>query len=159
MTNPAGPPLAPEVAHLSFLLGTWRGKGSGTYPTIENFDYTEETVFGHVGKPFITFVQKTKHLDGAPLHTESGYIRPVGTDRVEFVLSIPSGILESLEGTVSGTALDLASIHVLGSSTAKSVTATTRAYIVDGDTLSYDVSMAAVDHPLTHHLHAELHRA
>ena len=159
MSNTTGPPLAAEISHLAFLLGTWRGKGSGSYPTIDDFDYTEETVFGHVGKPFLTFVQRTRHLDGTPLHTESGYIRPVGTERAEFVLSIPSGIMESLEGTVTDTSLDFASVHVLSSSTAKSVTTTTRTYSVDGETLTYGVSMAAVGEPLTHHLHATLHRA
>ena len=158
MSDTAGPPLAEEIAHLSFLLGTWRGTGSGSYPTIEDFDYVEETVFGHIGKSFLTFVQKTKYPDGTPLHTESGYIRPVGVDRAEFVLSIPSGILESLEGTVSASTLDLASVNVLGSATAKSVAATTRTYTVDGNTLTYDVSMAAVGEQLTHHLHAELQR-
>ncbi len=155
----AGPPLAAEVAHLQFLLGTWRGKGSGQYPTIESFEYLEETVFGHVGKAFLTFVQRTKHLDGTPLHTESGYLRPAGNDGVEFVLSIPSGIMESLEGTVSGTSLDLTSADIVGTATAKEVTATTRTYTVDADTLTYDIAMAAVGEPLTHHLHATLQRA
>ena len=159
MSNATGPSLAPEIAHLSFLLGTWRGKGTGSYPTIDDFEYTEETVFGHVGKSFLTFVQKTKYPNGTPLHTESGYVRPIGIDRVEFVLSIPSGIVESLEGTVSGSSMDLTSVQVLGTATAKSVTATTRSYSVDADTLGYDVSMAAVGEPLTHHLHAELQRA
>ena len=55
--------------------------------------------------------------------------------------------------------MDLTSVQVFGTATAKSVTATTRSYSVDADTLSYDVSMAAVGEPLTHHLHAELQRA
>ena len=128
MTKPSVPPLHSEISHLEFLLGTWRGKGAGHYPTISDFEYTEETVFGHVGKPFLTFVQRTKHLDGTPLHTESGYLRPAGETGVEFVLSIPSGILESLEGTVSGTNLDLQSVDIVRTTTAKEVTATTRTY-------------------------------
>ena len=158
MSDSSDPPLAPEVAHLGFLLGTWRGEGRGQYPTIAEFEYREETVFGHAGKPFLTFVQRTRHLDDTPLHTESGYLRPVGTDRVEFVLSIPSGIMESLEGTVSGTTLDLTSVAVVGTATAKDVEATTRSYSVEADTLTYDIAMAAVGQPLTHHLHADLQR-
>ena len=158
MSDTPGPPVHQEIAHLTFLLGTWRGKGAGQYPTIESFEYLEETVFDHVGKPFLTFVQRTKHLDGTPLHTESGYLRPAGENGAEFVLSIPSGIMESLEGTVSGTSLDLASVDIVRTTTAKEVTDTARTYTVDGDTLTYDISMAAVGQPLTHHLHAQLQR-
>lgn len=158
MSDTPGPPVHQEIANLTFLLGTWRGKGAGHYPTIESFEYLEETVFDHVGKPFLTFVQRTKHLDGTPLHTESGYLRPAGENGAEFVLSIPSGIMESLEGTVSGTSLDLASVDIVRTTTAKEVTDTARTYTVDGDTLTYDISMAAVGQPLTHHLHAQLQR-
>lgn len=159
MSDTSGPAIHPEISQLGFLLGTWRGKGAGQYPTIESFEYLEETVFGHVGKPFLTFVQRTKHLDGTPLHTESGYLRPAPDGGVEFVIAIPSGILESLDGTVSGTSLDLTSVDVVRSATAKDVTATTRTYAVDGNTLTYDIAMEAVGQPLTHHLHANLERA
>ena len=159
MTEPSGPPIHSDIQNLTFLLGTWRGKGVGHYPTIADFEYIEETVFGHVGKPFLTFVQRTKHLDGTPLHTESGYLRPAGEHGVEFLLSIPSGIMESLEGAVSGTSVELKSVGVFGTATAKEVTATTRSYAVDGDTLTYDFEMAAVGQPLTHHLNAELDRS
>lgn len=162
------PPLHPEVAHLSFLLGTWTGTGAGEYPTIESFTFTEETVFGHVGKPFLTFVQRTRDADGAPLHTEAGYLRPVGTPdadgaaRLEFVITMPSGIVESLEGTVNPTAVggdvELASATVLCTATAKQVDATRRHYEIDGDTLRWRFAMAAMGQPMTHHLSGELTR-
>ena len=154
------PPLHPEIAHLSFLLGTWIGSGDGRYPTIESFRFTERTEFGHVGKPFLTFVQRTRDADGAPLHTEAGYLRPVGTDRVEFVITMPSGIMESLEGELtSAQALTLASTTVLCTATAKEVTATAREYRVEGDTLRWRFSMAAVGQEMQHHLSGELTRA
>ena len=42
---------------------------------------------------------------------------------------------------------------------AVSVTETSRRFEIDGDELNYDVAMAAVGQPLTHHLRATLRRA
>jgi hypothetical protein len=150
---------------LAFLLGTWRGRGHGEYPTIDSFDYLEEITFGHVGKPFVAYQQRTRHaVTELPLHAESGYLRPAGTNddgdlRVELVLVHPSGILELDLGSVRGTDLHLVSSSVAGTPTAKEVTAIERAISVDGDTLTYDVRMAAVGVPMTHHLAAALRRS
>ena len=142
-----------------FLLGTWRGPGQGSYPTIEPFAYLEEVVFGHVGKPFLAYQQKTRDSStDLPLHAEMGYWRSTGPTTVEVVLSHPTGIQELLIGTVDGTSIDLAS-HAIGlTPTAKSVTAVHRRFDVEGDILRYELSMAAVGQPLTHHLSAELRR-
>lgn len=169
------PVLHPDIAHLAPLLGTWRGRGQGSYPTIESFGYVEEVVFGHVGKPFLAYTQKTRHGDtGLPLHAEAGYLRPVGTDRLELVLVQPSGIVEMHEGTVATTAhdgavedtarlaIDLASTMVTTTATAKEATAVTRSItVVDADAgpeLRYQLSMAAVGLQLQHHLAANLQK-
>lgn len=157
------PPLHPDVAHLSFLLGTWRGRGAGEYPTIPSFAYVEEVTIGHVGKPFLAYSQKTRHAEAdLPLHAEQGYFRPVGVTGLELVLAQPSGIVEVDEGTVAqiedGWAIDLSSVIVSTSTSAKEVSAVRRRVSVQGDTLSYEVDMAAVGQPLQHHLRAELHR-
>ena len=160
-----GPALHDDVAPLAFLLGTWRGSGHGEYPTIEPFDYVEEVTFGHVGKPFVAYQQRTRHaVTDLPLHAESGYLRPAGVQpdgslRVELVLAHPSGLLELAQGDVHDTRLRLATLSVTGTPTAKEVSAVERDVDVDGDTLSYAVRMAAVGVPLTHHLAAQLTRA
>ncbi len=156
-----GPALHPDLAALAFLLGDWAGEGAGSYPSgIEDFRYREETRFWHGGKPVLLYTQRTVAADdGRPLHTEMGYLRPVGSTAVELVVAHPSGHAEVALGTVTGTTVELASTSVVGTPTAKPVDALTRRFVVEGDTLTYDLAMAAVGHPLTHHLAATLHRA
>jgi len=50
-------PVAAELDILRPILGTWKGQGKGTYPTIEPFEYNEETSFSTNGKPFISYQQ------------------------------------------------------------------------------------------------------
>jgi THAP4-like, heme-binding beta-barrel domain len=156
-------PLHPDVAALAGLLGTWVGEGAGEYPTIEPFRYREEVVFGHAGKPFLAYRQATVRLDtGLPAHAESGYLRGVGGDRVELVLAHPTGVAELAEGEVSpgpdGLTLHLRTSDVVTTATAKEVRRIERHITVAGDTLRYDLAMAAVGQPHQHHLSAELTR-
>jgi hypothetical protein len=157
------PELHPNVQELAPLLGTWAGRGAGEYPTIEPFEYTEEVVFSHVGKPFLAYAQKTKAVaDGRPLHAETGYLRVPQRGRVELVLAHPNGITEIDAGTytVTGQVIDieLTSTTIGLAPTAKEVTALGRSFRVDGDQLSYTLRMGAVGQPLQHHLTAVLHR-
>ena len=39
MNSPAS--LAPNLAPVRMILGTWTGQGAGSYPTIDDFSYTE----------------------------------------------------------------------------------------------------------------------
>jgi THAP4-like, heme-binding beta-barrel domain len=157
------PDLHPNVAALAPLLGTWAGRGAGEYPTIEPFDYLEEVTFGHVGKPFLSYGQKTKAADdGRPLHAETGYVRMPAPGRVELILAHPTGIAEILEGTLkvnwSATAIELTATTIGLSVSAKEVTALSRSFQIAGDELTYTVRMGAVGQPLQHHLSATLHR-
>jgi len=167
MTDLPGPPPHEAVQPLAFLLGTWRGVGEGSYPTIDDFPYVEEITFGHVGKPFLAYAQKTRHGEtDRPLHAETGYWRPVGPPAegaLEVVLAHPTGLLESLAGrftaSVGGGTFELSCPRVVATDTAVEVTATERRITVDGDTLTYELSMAAVGQPMTHHLAATLTRS
>ena len=155
--------LHPDLQALAPLLGVWEGRGSGKYPTVEPFDYVEEVVFSHVGKPFLVYGQKTRAAtDGKPLHAETGYLRAPQPGRVEMVLAHPSGITEIEVGTYTadGTTieLDMTTSHVGLTPTAKEVTALGRHLRVDGDELSYSLQMGAVGQPVQRHLAAVLHR-
>lgn len=157
------PGLHPGIAVLAPLLGGWAGLGAGEYPTIDPFGYTEEVTFGHVGKPFLTYHQRTKARDdGRPLHAETGYVRVPSPARVEWVLAHPTGITEIQEGTLStdGATIEMTltatTIGLTGS--AKNVTALSRSIRVSDDELTYTVQMGAVGLPLQHHLAATLRR-
>lgn len=159
----SGPALHPDLEALAPLLGTWAGGGAGVYPTIESFDYLEEVVFSHVGKPFLTYAQRTKSTsDGKPLHAETGYLRVPQPGRVEWVLAHPSGITEIEVGsfTAIGNAVELEmTATAIGlTPTAKDVTALGRRYRVDGDELWYSLDMGAVGQPVQNHLTAVLRR-
>jgi hypothetical protein len=155
--------LHPGVAALAPLLGVWAGQGAGKYPTIAPFGYLEEVTFGHVGKPFLSYTQKTKAGDdGRPMHAETGFLRVPSPGRVELVLAHPTGITEIDEGTltVAGDTIvmDLAATTIGRTASAKEVTALGRFIRVDGDELVYTVRMGAVGQPLQDHLTATLHR-
>ncbi|OBK49537.1 peroxynitrite isomerase [Mycobacterium sp. 1081908.1] len=157
------PELHPDLEALAPLLGTWAGRGSGFYPTIQPFEYVEEVVFSHVGKPFLAYGQKTKAVaDGRPLHAETGYLRVPRPGAVEMILAHPNGITEIETGTFTVTdgriEVELSSSAIGLAPSAKEVTALGRSVRIDGDELSYTLRMGGVGQPLQDHLVAVLHR-
>ncbi len=157
-------PLHPDCQTLEPLLGVWRGEGEGDYPTIDAFGYVEELTVSHVGKPFLAMAQKTRDADdGRPLHSEFGYLRPQPDGTVELVLVQAPGVIEIDSGPVvstpDGVDLDLVSLHVAHSPSAKTVTEVRRRLVVSGDELTSEAWMAAVGIPIEKHLKAVLHRA
>ena len=158
------PELHSDVAVLAPLLGTWQGSGAGEYPTIDSFEYLESITFGQVGKPFLSYQQKTRdQITGTPMHAETGYWRVPSAGRLEIVLAQPTGFAEVYEGTINTVdgvlVMDVTSTSIGATSTAKDVSITERTFELDSDELRYTFRMAAVGQPLQHHLSATLHRA
>ncbi len=162
--------LHPDLEPLRGLVGNWSGRGHGEYPTIDPFDYEETVTFGHNGKPFLVYVQRTFDPgSGRPMHTETGYVRLPSPGTVELVVAQPTGIVEVAEGRLTPgngepTAPASGSVRLHSTSTAKTTTAKTvdaveRGLDWDGDGLVTTLRMAAVGTPMTHHLRSELVRS
>ena len=162
---PAGgdAPLHPDLAPLAFLLGRWEGAGVGGYPTIESFQFGQEMVFSHNGKPFLSYTSRTWLLDadgnlGRPLATESGFWRPQPDGKAELLLAHPTGITEIYLGEINGTRVDLITDVVARTETAKEYSAGRRLYGLIGEDLGWAYDMAAVGEPLQSHISAQLKR-
>ena len=155
-------PRLAEIEPLAFILGTWHGTGIGEYPTIESFAYEEELEFGNVGKPYVTFLQRTWLVRGdarLPSHMEFGFWRPRPDGSIEVISAHPNGVAEIEVGTVEGSRVALSSHQLIASPSAKAVVRLERQFAVDADAMTYDARMEAVGQPLGRHLRAQLHRA
>ena len=151
--------INPVVEPLAFLLGTWRGEGKGEYPTIDDFEFTEELTVWHAGGGWIAHVQKTNATDdGRPLHSEMAYWRPKEDGVVELVVTHSFGVVEMAVGRVEGTSLEMKATRFIEAPTAKKIDAAVRRFTVVGDDLTYEVDMEFGGHPLQHHLRATLGR-
>ena len=151
-----------DVAPFAFLLGTWRGEGTGSYPTIEDFAYREEMLFEHVGDPFLLYRQESWDLtSGAPVHFERGFLRPGKHEGdLELCLAHPIGVTEIAHGRVEGQHLSLTArgSDIARAATGLDVRELERRYRIDGDVMTYQLDMATGDTPLSPHLEATLRR-
>ena len=149
------------LTSLEFLVGTWTGSGHGIYPTIEPFDYDEEITIAPLGpKPMLRYSQLTWTAGTRePLHSEIGYVRPVGSDAAEFVIAQPTGITEIHTGWIEGGQIVFRSVTVDRAPTAKEVVTVERRIEVGGSQLSYELLMGAVGQPHQLHLRATLDRS
>lgn len=154
------------VAPYEFLIGTWVGPGSGQYSTMEDFHYRESITFSVTeGKPFLKYEQETTNLDGGPMHTEVGYLRPQEGGHIEFVIAQPTGQTELLEGTATvnddGSLTMVLGYSVIHNTTsAKLVEHTMRHYVFNshGTAVYTEFDMAAMGEQMQQHLSSELHK-
>jgi hypothetical protein len=159
VTTTQAPPIHPHVEPLAELIGTWTGSGRGDYPTISAFSYAEEVRISHVGKPFLAYAQRTwSPVDGAPLHSESGYWRPQPDRSIEMVLAHPFGVVEISEGRIEWPEITVSSVALVATTTGSEVERIRRTLRLSRDRLTYTVDMAASGHPLQRHLEAALTR-
>jgi hypothetical protein len=155
--------LHPDCAPLAWLLGSWRGNGHGDYPTIEKFQFGQELIFAHDGRPFFHYLSRSWIVDeeGRKVRDaaiETGFIRARPERRIEVLLTHSSGFAEVWYGHVEDARFEIATDAVVRTESAKEVVAGRRLYgYVDGELL-YAYDMAAVGQPLQPHLWARLQR-
>ena len=156
--------LHPDCAPVAWLLGTWQGNGHGDYPTIEPYQFGQELIFTHDGRPFFHYFSRSWVLDeegntvreGAQ---ETGFLRCLPEGRLELVLTHNTGFVEIWYGLAEAGKMELRTAGVSYTETAKEVVSGHRLYgNVEGDLL-YAYDMEAMGQPLQPHLWARLERA
>jgi hypothetical protein len=155
--------LHPELNPLAWLVGTWRGKGQGEYPNIENFQFAHEVTFNHDGRNFLSYFSRSWLIDDdneiiAPGAQETGFWRIKPNNVLEVVISHSTGISEGWVGRYDGPKIQLVMDQGYSSPTAKVVTAGARLYcLVEGE-LFYAYDMAAEGQTLQAHIWSTLPR-
>ena len=120
--------LHPNCGPVAWLLGTWRGNGHGTYPTIESFQFGQELIFTHDGRPFFHYMSRAWIVDEQgefvrDAAMETGFLRCPEPGKVEFLLSHNIGFSEIWYGAADGGKVEMHTAGVSFTETAKEVTA------------------------------------
>jgi hypothetical protein len=144
---------------LAGLVGTWRGGGTGEFPTMESFAFTEEVTFQDAGDAGLLYRLRAWSENGERvLHAETGVWR--ADDRGAVAISVAlSRTAEVSEGSIVDGRIELASTSMARAKGGSGLVAVRRTYQLDGDTLSYEFAMATMGVPeVTHHIRGRLNR-
>lgn len=128
------PQLAP-------LLGTWRGEGTGSFPTMAPFRYEEEIRFEDLGGDVAYFQRAWDPAGGMVLHAEGGIWRATGEGTVIATIA-QARRTEVSEGTIRDGVVELATTATGAATDVMPVTASRRRYRLTGDELAYEYAMA-----------------
>ena len=150
--------LHPDCAPIAWLLGTWRGNGHGEYPTMDKWQFGQECIFTHDGRPFFHYMSRSWEIDEAgekvrDRSIETGFLRSKADGSLEWVLTHNTGVVEIWYGAAEiGTPrFEIATDAVVRTKTAEEYTAGHRLYgMVEGDLL-WAHDLAAMGQPLQPH--------
>ena len=155
--------LHPDCVPVAWLLGTWHGNGRGEYPKIEPFQFGQECIFTHDGRPFLHYMSRAWIVDAGgnkvrDAAIETGFLRPKADGSLEVLLSHNTGFVEIWYGQVEGAKIEIATDAVARSASAKEYVAGHRLYgLVEGELL-WTFDMAAMGQELQSHLWGRLVR-
>jgi hypothetical protein len=142
---------------LAFLIGEWRGAGSGLWGT--EFRFEDHVRFAHDGRPVLLYQQQTTGPDGKPSHGECGYFVVQADGEIHVTIAEPSGITEVLVGRVEGEALVLRSTEIGHTPTTDNVTAVRRRLRFEDGVLLTEVDISVNAEPVAEHTRSSLKRA
>jgi hypothetical protein len=156
--------LHPDLMPVVWLLGTWQGNGRGAYPGTDDFEFGQQAVFVHDGRPFLHYFSRTWIVDAdnvklaeGPL--ETGFLRAGKDGGFELVLTHHDGAVEVWYGRTDGARLELVTDLVARTETAPEVSAGKRLYgLVEGE-LMYAWDKAADGHEMQSYTWGRLQRA
>lgn len=147
------------------LIGTWRGRGEGTWPTSGAFTYEEEFVVedGEGGDDFAFLAYRERAWDaetGETIHAERGFWRFHDEGGVDVTLAHPIGVTEIAEGHVdaAGT-ITLVSDRIGVGERGLKVQSLRRTYRVEDGAIEYAIDLATTDVEMIRHLDGRLERA
>ncbi|MGH2462261.1 MAG: FABP family protein [Candidatus Limnocylindria bacterium] len=144
---------------LAALVGTWRGEGSGEFPTMDSFGYEEEVRFLDIGSGDLVYLQRAwAPSSGEVLHAEAGIWRAVPDGKLVVTIAQPRRT-EVSEGRIQDGVIEIASTGSGHAIDAAPVNASRRRYRLSVDELTYEFEMAtpSVAEP-TRHLLGTLRR-
>lgn len=161
-----------DAGPVAWLLGSWTGNGHGSDPETGAFEYGEEMIFTHDGRPFFQYMSRTWLIDPETKEkisdgtVETGFLRSapgkeVGTAEVEFVVVRSTGIMEVSYGLAASGKMELHTAGVSYTATAPGVEITGGKRIfgnVEGDLL-YANDIESEGHPMQAHVWATLKRS
>lgn len=161
--------LHPDLVPLAFLLGTWQGAGVCAPVTgeegqgAEKYNFGQEVIFTHDGRPFLEYTSRTWVLDAEggklrPLENESGYWRIDADRKIEIVMARDEGVIELWYGELAHRKpqIELVTDAVARSASAAEYSGGKRLYgLVKGD-LMWVFEKAAPKVPMRPYMSAHL---
>ena len=154
----------PDVqALVDAIVGTWAGHGEGGYPTIDSFEYREETTLvSRPDHPALHYEQRTWEVtpDGEEVsHWETGLLR-ISSDGSARLSNAQGGRSETMAGTWESTGSAwVIRLNSIGYSGDDRVIASTRTIEIGNGTLSYELDMeTTATGEMTLHLSGRLER-
>ena len=116
--------LHPDCAPVAWLLGTWQGNGHGDYPTIEPYQFGQELIFTHDGRPFFHYLSRAWIVDekGEKVRDaalETGFLRCRPEGKLELLLAHNTGFVEIWYGEAEPAKFELVTDAVVRTESAK----------------------------------------
>jgi len=147
------------------IVGTWTGRGTGSYPHVGSFGYLEELVIAREpGWSMLSVLQRTwrdeSGVRGDGIHLESGIIQAREDKSLLYSCGQDSGRTEVMTGVVSA-ANGLLRIDwvTIAHSNDERLQKMGRTWWLDDSSLRYEAHLSTVRNPeYRKHLEAELHK-